>query len=80
MTGKSMPKVMITERAAKQRINRALRPDQQMLKVARTQQAILDNGRFFVIDFGKNYLVRHDVDLEAFGHELGVIEQWESVA
>jgi len=71
---------MITERAAQQRINRALKPDLQALKTARTPQAILDCGKHYVIDFRKNYLVRHDVDLEEFGHELGVIAAWEGVA
>ena len=73
------PKVMITTRAAVQRINRALKPDLQSLKKARTQQAILDCGQFYVIDHRKNYLAYHDVDLDAFGKELGVIEQWEAV-
>jgi hypothetical protein len=38
------PKVMITTRAAIQRINRALKPELEGLKKARTQQAILDVG------------------------------------
>jgi hypothetical protein len=74
------PKVMITTRAAAQRINRALKPDLEGLKKARTQQAILDVGQYYVINYSKNYVVHHDVDLETFGQELGVIQPWEAVA
>jgi hypothetical protein len=73
------PKVMITARAAKQRINRALKPDLQSLKKSRTQQAVLDCGQYYVIDHRKNYLAYHDVDLETFGQDLGVIAKWETV-
>lgn len=74
------PKVKITERAAKQRINRALGSELRVLKTARTQQAINDCGRYYVVDLEKNYLVHRDVNLEAYGHKLGAIELWESVA
>ncbi len=73
-------KVLITTRAAKQRINRALKPDLQTLKTARTPQAIIDCGRHYVIDHRKNYMVHFDVDLESFGQDLGVIQLWEAVA
>ena len=73
------PKVMITTRAAKQRINRALKPDLQQLKTARTPKAIQDCGRYYVIDYRKSYMVHHDVDLERFGQDLGVIAKWETV-
>lgn len=45
MTGRSKPKVMITKRAAKQRGNRAQKPDLRALKNARTPQAILERRR-----------------------------------
>jgi hypothetical protein len=73
------PKVMITARAAKQRINRALKPTLQSLKTARTPQAIAASGRHYVIDHRKNYMIHHDVDLETFGQDLGVIAKWETV-
>ena len=73
------PKVQITVRAAVQRINRALKADLQSLKKARTEQAVLDCGLYYVIDHRKNYIVHHDVDLDTFGKQLGVIEPWEAV-
>jgi hypothetical protein len=33
-----------------------------------------------VINYSKNYVVHHDIDLELFGQQLGVIQQWEAVA
>ncbi len=72
------PKVKITSRAAIQRINRALSPEKG-LKKSRTQQSILDCGQYYVINYSKNYVAYHDVDLERFGQELGVIQRWEAV-
>ena len=67
------PKIMITTRAAKQRINRVLRPDLQSLRKSRA------DGRYYVIDYRRNYPVHHDVDVETFGQDLGVIAEWEAV-
>jgi hypothetical protein len=73
-------KVKITARAAKERINRELAPDLRALKTARTPQAIIDHGKYYVVDFERNYLVHRDVNLEEYGQKLGVIHGWESVA
>jgi len=50
------------------------------LKRARTHQAILDCGQYCVIDHRKNYMLHHDINLETFGQDLGVIAKWEAVA
>jgi hypothetical protein len=64
-------KTMISARVAKQRINRALRPYLHSLKTI--------CWRYHVIDQRRNLLSYYDVDLEAFGQELGVIKLSETV-
>jgi len=66
-----MMKITITTSVAKARINAALRPYLHVLKTIRS--------RHHVIDYRRNLLSYHDVDLETFGQELGVIKPWETV-
>jgi hypothetical protein len=73
------PKVMITQRGALQRINRALAPN-QILKRARPGPATQEHGQFYVVDFKRNFLAQRDVNIEDFARELGVIQPWESVS
>lgn len=56
---------MISEKDAKQRINRRLRPYLHAL--------IPQHGRYYVVDRCRDLISDHDVDLEIFGRELGVI-------
>jgi hypothetical protein len=37
------------------------------------------DGRYYVIDYRKNYPAHHDVDVETFGQDLDVIAEWEAV-
>jgi hypothetical protein len=63
-----------------QRINRKLKADLQALKISRTERAQQDCGAYFILDFRKNYLIKHNVDLEKKARELGVLQAWEAVA
>jgi hypothetical protein len=73
-------KTPVTARAVIQRINRKLKADLQALKISRTEKARLDCGDYFILDYRKNYLIEHDVDIEAKARELGVLRPWEAVA
>jgi hypothetical protein len=69
MTNKS--KVQISQRAALQRINRAL--NGEIVKKSRR------DGRYFVIDLQKNYIKQNDIDLTELGRTMLVIAKWEEV-
>jgi len=72
-------KVPVSERALIQRINRKLRPDDEILKVARGARAEQDCGRYYIVDFRKNIMMTKDVDPEALARELGVLRDYEQV-
>jgi hypothetical protein len=65
-------KTMISERDAKQRINLALKPYLHGLKT-------IHGSEYYIVDHCRNLISYHDVDLESFGQELGVIKSWETV-
>ena len=69
----------ITESAVVQRIRRKLRNTDYMLRKARGERQQVDCGRFYIINTNLNALLWHDVDLEAFARELGVLRVYESV-
>ena len=73
-------KVLVTERALIQRINRKLWHDDQVLRKTRGTRAQLDLGWFYVLDWRRNFVVEHDVDPESLGRELGVLAEYESLA
>lgn len=75
-------KVPVTTRALTQRINRALRAKNQRLKLPRGSRARADLGGvgYYVIDYRRNRLVAQQVNIEALGRELGVLEPWEELA
>jgi hypothetical protein len=70
-----MAKLGVSARAVIQRINRKLKPDDEVLKAGRGRLA----GQYYIINFNRNWLVHEDVDLEALGRELGALEPWEKV-
>lgn len=63
-----------------QRINRKLRPEMESLKTTRKgSRARLDLGYFYVVDYKFNGVVQTNVDVEAFGRELGCLGSGEMV-
>jgi hypothetical protein len=72
MTKKKIP---VSERAAVQRINRALKPDDRMLKKGRGRI----RGQYYVVDFAHNWVVHENVGIPALANELGVLAEWEEV-
>ena len=71
--------VPVTQRALIQRINRALRREDQILRQARGDRARQDLGGFYVIDVRLNAVVSKDVDLEALARDLGALKGYEHV-
>ena len=72
-------RVPVTMRAVVQRINRKLRPDEEVLKKTRGMQAYLDLGDYYVLDWNRNNLVDKNVDPESMARELGVLLPYERV-
>ena len=72
--------VPITTRALVQRINRALEKDHEVLKRSRGAEAMREFGDYFVVNFNMGAVVRVDVDLEDFGREIGVLEEFERLS
>jgi hypothetical protein len=72
-------KVPISMRALIQRINRKLRHNGEVSKVARGSQAEseADVGRYFIVNIERNLLVNDHCDPEAIGREIGVMAEHE---
>jgi hypothetical protein len=71
--------VPVTTRALLQRINRALKKDDEMLKTTRGERGRSDLGDYYVLDLNRNFVTRHDVDPEALGRKLGVLKDFEHI-
>jgi hypothetical protein len=69
--------VPVSERALIQRINRALREDDRVLKATRGERARLDLGYFYILDTRRNFVVAKECNLEVIGRELGVLADYE---
>jgi hypothetical protein len=74
-------KVVVTEKALYQRINRKLNAVGRALKRTRGQRALIDLGQYYVLDVNINAVLYyyHDVNLEDFGRELGVLKPYEAL-
>jgi hypothetical protein len=72
-------KVLVSMRALIQRINRKLRHNGEVLKVARGSraEAEADVGRYFIVNIKRNLLVNDHCDPEAVGREIGVMAEYE---
>jgi hypothetical protein len=82
-------KVPVSERALLQRINRKLATEDEMIRRARPVSAYVkegypnpyphDLGKYYRIDFNRNFMIETDVDLEALGRKLGALAAWEEL-
>jgi hypothetical protein len=50
-----------------------------MLRATRGARAKSDLGRYYIVNFMRSWIVAHDVDPEAVGRELGVLEDYEQL-
>ncbi len=67
----------VTERALLQRINRHLRKQDHSLKKVRGERAWIDLGDFYLLDWQRNAIVQHHIDIEQKARELKVLAKWE---
>ena len=74
-----MTKVPVTMRALIQRINRKLHDDDEVLRKLRGDRGLVDLGRYYVVDWRLNSIVRTDVDPEDLAREIGVLKPYEAV-
>jgi hypothetical protein len=82
MTKAKTQTVPVSERALFQRIQRKLADDERAWKLKQARdgtQASFDLGTFFVLDTKRNVAVKWKIDLEAYGRELRVLADFESV-
>jgi hypothetical protein len=74
-------KAAISERALFARVNRKLAKEFQSIRRCRADtRAWPSLGDLFLVDFRDNAVLGHDIDLEGFARELGVMEPWEELA
>jgi hypothetical protein len=69
----------VTKRALLQRINRALRKREEMVRTLRGERWRNDLGDYFRIDLSRNVILEKHVDLRELGHRLKVLQAWEHV-
>ena len=79
MTKPKGRKIQVTTRALIQRINRKLKPGQEQLRISRSERAERDVGRYYVVDYRQNLVIRDNVDIEKLGRELDVLKAYEEV-
>ena len=72
--GKGVP---VTRRALLQRINRRLKDEGEVVYAARGTQARRDLGDYYRLDLSRNAVIEKDVNPEALGRKLGVLQQYE---
>ena len=73
-------KVPVTMRALIQRINRALKQDNEILKTARGERLRQGVGDYYVLDLSGNFILNKDVDPVAMARDMEVLQPWEVVA
>jgi hypothetical protein len=71
--------VPVSERALIQRINRKLGESGLKIRAARPR-AVSSVGRYYVVDWRRNAIVDHHIDLEAYGRKHKVIQPYEGLA
>jgi hypothetical protein len=71
---------LVSQRAAIERINRKLANESRQLRTSRSARAKQDLGRYYIIDFYRNWIVRKNIDMEELARELDCLATWEKVA
>src|SRR5262249_26929673 len=67
----------VSLRALIQRINRKLKPQDEMLKTLRGERCRNELGNYYIVDFNRNCILHKWIDPEALGRDLGVLHPWE---
>lgn len=74
-----MASITISKGTAIKRLNRAMAHDYLQVKTTRSYVAYLEFGDHYVIDFNRNFIADHHVDIEALAKEWGVLRPFERV-
>ncbi len=74
-------RVLVSERAVLQRLNRALAHEVKVIRVCKeTSRWFRDCGRYYLVDLNFNAIRDSHIDLEAFAREEGVLKPFEAMA
>jgi hypothetical protein len=71
-------RVPVSKRAVLARVNRRLRMNGELLKRSRGRYAA-DIGDYYVLDVGRNFIVRKHVDLESLAREIDALADYEQL-
>jgi hypothetical protein len=87
MAARTKSRVPVGERALIARINRRLKEEDRQLRRARgfyDSQGYwnedTDLGRYYIIDWRRNFVVDKCIDLEECGRSCGALAAWECLA
>lgn len=80
MTRPKGTRLAVSERALIQRINRKLKEDGQQVRTTRSERMERQVGRHFIVDLTQNLITQQNVDIEALGRKLKVLQDWEELA
>jgi len=72
-------KIPITRRALIQRLQRALKEDELILRAARNERVRQEMGDYYTIDLRTSGVMERDVDLEDIAREYGVLKDYEKL-
>jgi hypothetical protein len=72
-------KLPVTARALLQRINRKLRPHFEQVRTTRSERLANEFGRYYRMNWNRNYVAQRFVDIEALGRDLGVLAPFEAL-
>jgi hypothetical protein len=74
--GEAKRYLRVSKRALVQRLNRKLRRQDEALRSKRGP----NTGEYYLVDIGRNVLLKEEVDLEKLGRELGALAPYERLA
>jgi hypothetical protein len=74
-------KVEVSRRAVIARINRALKPDNEQLRITRSERMRQQVGDWYIIDHSRNLMGLADnwSSLDQVARDLGVLKAWEVI-
>jgi hypothetical protein len=72
-------RLLISEYALRQRVDRQLRKSGKRLRMARSESTEISAGRYYIVDTRNQCVAVRNVNLESLGRELGVVHPWETV-
>jgi hypothetical protein len=75
----SREQISVSKTTLHKRINQKLKKDHQVFCTSRTLDEQRKYGKYYTFDMSSNLSVGANLDMEAYGRELGVLAGWEVV-